>query len=1305
MGKRISILNQLLVFSILMLITSIASYSQPEVWDLHDDPEYFGIIKTPYSNVVKTSIIDTYGYLYTGIWGSGVYKSTDKGKTWSVQNSGLSNLYITGIEEARNGNIVVSTMGGGVFISDDRAKTWEESNTGLNHKKIKTIIKHSNNWLLAGTYGGGVYISKNDGTTWQQSINGLYYQDINALTYTNNGYIIAGTQGGGIYASRDTGRTWIIQNTGLGNKFINQFIRDNNGLIFAATNGRGIYNSPNDGLTWTELDTFMTRPYTDKKSSLPDLNVTTMSLNKRNQLIFGTRYGGIFYFDDVEDFSWVSSNIRGTGINELLNDDKGNNWAFINNYQPQYTDTYGETWKQIDNIMEAINPKLFIIGKRKLLIYDDKGAFYLSNDDGENWENVATLGFALNSVSRDSTGTLYAGSNNGLYRSFDSGRNWDRIKYQDTIVHDVEISPDGYVWVVASHTTQPTPPGTPVLTRKVVNSNDGGITWVDVTPDLSKYEQTPKKIAITSENIVYIGLSNVFFYSNNDGLNWKTSDPLGGISNDILDVSIDKSGRLFVATYFGLWANTSVKQFQVISLFMTYNNLVHVDKNGLIYGCGSYQLPNDFTYINLSYRSLDTGQTFKVLNNSYNADVITSITSDEDGDVYFTTGSGVILKSVSPETMKAPKFLAINDKQQDVANQSELRWNTVDKAHLYQVEISIDEDFIFNFENFTTADTTYQIQKNFEPYTKYYYRGRSKNHAAISEWSDARTFVAKIGAPFLKSPDSNSYGVPVYSELKWSKVEDADFYDVIVSKYPDFRDTIFQKNNYTDTVITTSLLEGLTKYYWKANAKNKFTTSYWSVVWNFTTVLGPPLLLSPANNSIGNNINLNILWHKAIDASSYKLFLAEDPDFTINFKEYDANDTTFSISNLEYDKLYWWKVASVNNDGQSEFSAVWMFRTAYSPLSLISPENKKVNVKIPTTLVWSQHEKINNYHLQIASNADFSDLVLDTNNLLDLTQFVLNNINSFAEYNWRVRVEDGTNIGIWSEPFSFKTTLGKVGLRSPANKGKDLPTDLIFLWFPVSGANNYHLQISRDAIFEDLFFSQDTISSINMSVNELPNKSELFWRVRGVNNDGFGEWSDVWTCTTSGNSPSLISPKNGTENIKLPIVFQWSHFGDALSYNIQISSTEDFKNIVSEQSNLTLNKYEINDFIIQPSTTYNWRVIANMNSGQSNWSQVWSFTTDKILDVEDNQELIKISVKPNPAKSYINIDFKLDNIQNTKVEILDMTGRIVFADELNHASLGQNSITLNTQQYSNGVYFINIYNNNEIIKGEFIIIR
>ncbi len=1302
MLKKILYKHFPIIASLVILMPFIA-ISQPEVWDLYDDTEYFGMIKSPYSNVVQTSLYDSYDYLYTGIWGSGVFKSSNSGKDWSVQNNGLTNLYITGLVEAKNGNIIASTMGGGIFISEDRAKTWKESNNGLNHKNVKTIVKHSNNWLIIGTYGGGVYISTDNGNNWHQSINGLYYQDINALTYSNNGYIIAGTQGGGIYASRDTGRTWIVQNTGLKNYYVNKLIRDNNGLVYAATNGRGIYNSANDGLTWSELDTFMTRPYSDLKTPLPDLNVTTMSLNKKNQVVFGTRYGGIFYYDDVEDFTWVPTNVRGTGINSLVNDKKGNNWAYPNNLQPQYTDTYGETWKDQNIIQNALNPKLFVIGTKNLLMYDDQGNFFLSNDDGEKWEKVTTLGFALNSVARDSGGVFYAASNNGLFRSMDMGHNWERIKFKDTIVHDVEVAPNGKVWVVASYTSVPNPPAEPVVTRLVEYTNDGGKTWTDVTMDLSKAKQTPKKIAITSGNRVYIGLTNFFFYTVDDGERWFKTGQLGGISNDIIDVTIDKKGRIYAATNYGLWANTNSTDFILISLFMSYNYLVHVDINGIIYGAGNYQLPNDFAYINLSYRSIDSGQTFKVLNNSYNADLISSITSDSNGNVYFTTYSGMILKSVSPDNMKAPSLISLKDKEQDVPNQAVLSWHPSENAELYQVMISTDEDFIFRFENFTVSDTSYIIQNNFEPYTKYYWKARSKNHAALSDWSETRSFVSKINSPFLIAPDSNGVGIPVYATLKWTSVDDANSYDVIVSKYSDFRDTIFVKYDYSDITIQTSLLEGLTTYYWKVRTKNKFTTSYWSSIWNFTTIMGPPLLISPNNNSIGNDINLNLVWHKATDATAYQLLIAEDSTFSTNLKDYDVTDTLLLINNLEYNKNYWWKIASKNNNGISEYSLPWQFKTGYAPVILVSPENNKLNERIPTTFQWQEHISINNYHIQIAEDNTFSKINLDSNNILDVSQLIVNSIKYNKEYFWRVRVENSDNIGIWSDIFSFKTTLDKAGLRSPANNSKYLPTELTFLWFAVNGASRYNLQISKDDTFEDLYFSQDTIATTSASINDLPNKSTLYWRVRGLNNDGYGEWSEVWNFTTSGNAPSLISPKNGTDKVKLPIVFQWNSYGDAVSYDIEIAKNEDFSELVSQQQNLTFNKYVIDDFIVEPSTTYYWRVIANMETNKSNWSQIWSFTTDKMLDVADNQANNIMLINPNPATNYINIDVNLTSLSNPKIEIMDMSGKTIYSYLPLNLSNGKNSIRINTHQFSNGTYFVKLINGKEIINGEFII--
>ena len=1294
--------NIVLFFAFSILFNLSTLFSNP-LWQLFDDPEFFGTKYSPYSNVVKASFIDDKGNIYVGVWGSGIYKSTNNGNTWQAKNNGLSNLFINTITANKNGNIIVGTHNG-IFISTNRGDSWSNSSTGLQHNIVNSIVKHQNNWLFAGTFGGGVYISKDDGANWQHTSKGLYYRNITSLTITNNAYVVAGTYGGGIYVTRDTGKTWIEQNTGLNNLYINYVMREPSGAIVAATNGDGVYESPNDGLSWARLDTFMTRPYTLIRSPLPDLNITTLNINRNRKLVFGSRFGGLFYDDDVEDFTWVPSNIRGTGVNNILTDKNGNMFAFVNEKQPQYTTTLGETWEEKPIIVENLSPKLFILGKKHLLIYDKQGNFIVSNNDGLTWNKVATLGFPLNAVCRDSSGRLFAASQRGLYFSEGSGTDWVRIRFTDTTVHDVEVGPNGYVWVTTTYAPEPPPGGQPQIYRNVFVSTDGGFNWKDVTMNLSGYNQTPQKIAINKDGNVYCALNNIFFYTNDNGLSWRKTNNLGNDMNNIEDVAIDKSGTIFAATLYGLYKSINPNTFSPVPLFMTVNNLVHVDRNGNIYGSGSYQLPNNFAYINLSYRSLDTGQTFSILNNSYNADKITSITSDYDGDIYFTTESGLILKSIYPPSLKAPKLVNLPNKAFDVPNNPTLSWNKVNEAELYQLQVSKDEEFIFRFEFVTLGDTSYQLNQIFEPNTKYYWRVRAKNNSVVSDWSEVRTFNTKLATPVLHLPSNNGTGVRVYAQLHWYPVIDAIKYEVLVSKSNNFKDTVFYKNNVTDTTITTSILEGLTKYYWKVRALNDKSSSLWSETWSFNTVLGPPKLISPKDNQNGVSINVNLVWNKAIQAESYKIILAEDENFSINKQELTSNDTTILVSNLAYDKWYWWKVSSKNKDGESEYSTVWKFRTAYSPVILLSPENNKRNLKIPVTLKWEKHVSQNKYELQIAESIDFklNSKVID--NLEEKTDTVFNSLKYYTDYYWKVRVFSNENIGEWSETFNFRTTLGKAGLRLPLDKSKGLPTEISFLWFNLNGATKYHLQISRDINFEDLVFSQDTLTSVNIIISNLPPNQDMYWRVRGVSNDGYGEWSDVWTFSTAGNAPKLYLPKNGQTNVKLPLKFEWERFANTKSFKLYVSENSNFDVLVIKEDELVENQYYLNELLLKPNTTYYWKVQVNLENGEtSNWSQTWTFVTDVSLDIDINDIISKILLSPNPANNMIKLSFNIENEGYYKLYIYDMTGRIVNIDNFGYLEQGNYDKYIKLDKLISGKYFISIISNNIKYESEFII--
>lgn len=83
------------------------------------------------------------------------------------------------------------------------------------------------------------------------------------------------------------------------------------------------------------------------------------------------------------------------------------------------------------------------------------------------------------------------------------------------------------------------------------------------------------------------------------------------------------------------------------------------------------------------------------------------------------------------------------------------------------------------------------------------------------------------------------------------------------------------------------------------------------------------------------------------------------------------------------------------------------------------------------------------------------------------------------------------------------------------------------------------------------------------------------------------------------------------------------------------------------------------------------------------------------IGIDENEELSKISVFPNPSKSYLNIDLMHMN-QRTNLSLFDISGKVLIRTEGEINSIVQ----LDLEQLPSGMYFLKIedHNNNWIIK-------
>jgi len=115
--------------------------------------------------------------------------------------------------------------------------------------------------------------------------------------------------------------------------------------------------------------------------------------------------------------------------------------------------------------------------------------------------------------------------------------------------------------------------------------------------------------------------------------------------------------------------------------------------------------------------------------------------------------------------------------------------------------------------------------------------------------------------------------------------------------------------------------------------------------------------------------------------------------------------------------------------GEFIFAYPDLAETPYVPAILSPADQSEVNQAAPVTLTWVPQGLVGSFDLQVATNAGFADLVLDTN-ALGTSSFVLQNLLTNSQYFWRVRVVNQGGASDWATA-SFETVPSMLRLTYP----------------------------------------------------------------------------------------------------------------------------------------------------------------------------------------------------------------------------------------------------------------------------------
>jgi uncharacterized repeat protein (TIGR02543 family) len=373
----------------------------------------------------------------------------------------------------------------------------------------------------------------------------------------------------------------------------------------------------------------------------------------------------------------------------------------------------------------------------------------------------------------------------------------------------------------------------------------------------------------------------------------------------------------------------------------------------------------------------------------------------------------------------APALVSPASGATGVSTSPTLSWNVSVGAVTYDLQISTSVDFNTGTTIFPGLTTTSRTLSGLMNNTIYYWRVNATNAGGSSGWS-TRNFTTILAAPMLASPANGATSVSVTPTLSWNTVSGASSYTLQYATSSNFSTGVTTRSSITATSLAITGLTNSTTYYWRVNATNTAGTSDWSVPRSFTTVaVIPPVpdLTAPASGATNVSTSPTLSWNPSSGATGYGLQVATNSAFS-SPTSYSTANTTYALTGLTNNTVYYWRVNASNTGGTSNWSAARSFTTivaAPAPPVLSSPANNETNVAIPATLVWSTSVGAATYDLQVDTAASFSSPALMNFPTLTVPSYSISGLLNNKPYYWHVRAANAGGTSAWSSFWKFTT--------------------------------------------------------------------------------------------------------------------------------------------------------------------------------------------------------------------------------------------------------------------------------------------
>ena len=527
---------------------------------------------------------------------------------------------------------------------------------------------------------------------------------------------------------------------------------------------------------------------------------------------------------------------------------------------------------------------------------------------------------------------------------------------------------------------------------------------------------------------------------------------------------------------------------------------------------------------------------------------------------------------------------------------------------------------------------------------------------------------------------------------------------------------------------TTNLPTYGTEYSWRVKSVRGLLESDWSAIRTFTVVPIPaPVLVLPVNGSTLTTLTPSLSWNGPLFGENvqFDVQLVQGEDVVGNWNNLTVTAFNVPADLIEWGLTYSWRVKAHQPTSEA-WSGFFTFTAPAIPApALLTPldyASYASPVVTPIGFSWTQVPAVANYEYVIATDANFSNVVLTGTTALTTVSYTPTAVGS---YFWKVRGVNGTVNGTWSVVRHFAVQNSNLAVTITANY-PGICNNVFSFFFGdpnlaitiVGGSGNFSfVWTSPDGSTSGL----NNTTILNPTLSRVPTSSPFAVQtfMLTITDNVSGATGNASFILNLPSSPlvTMINPANsrkriGTAAFDLNTTITTVNGVDVrpafTGYTVLWKSSNDldpkFQGLGCE--------YPTCPPLANPATSGLKRYEAIVKGGLGCESQtktyyIFSYAMNSRDIFEDNNDLVfgqgsAMLVYPTIANNEIKVQAAFENKSDVQISIIDMMGREITSKSISQVTELEEEVIDLSSVHASGVYFLVLKSNGEQLVKKFI---